>query len=42
MVFHARITLAGVHKESSRSIIAIGDTVQIQADGSFKVLTEGI
>jgi hypothetical protein len=42
MVFHIRITLTGVHKEPDRSIIAIGDTLQIEKDGSFNLLTSKI
>ena len=42
MVFHLRITLTGVHKETDRSIIAIGDTLQIEKDGSFTWLTSKI
>ena len=42
MVFHARITLSGVHNEAARSVIAIGDTVMIAEDGSVTNLTAGI
>lgn len=42
MVFHIRITLTGVHKEPARSVIAIGDTLVIEKDGSSTVLTSGI
>jgi nucleosome binding factor SPN SPT16 subunit len=42
MVFHARITLNGVHKDNARSVIAIGDTLYIDKEGSAVVLTAGI
>ena len=42
MSFHVRITLNNVHKEPSRSIIAIGDTVIINSSGKAEVVTAGI
>ena len=42
MVFHCRITLTGVSKETSRSVVGIGDTVYIGQDGSAVVLTSAI
>ena len=42
MVFHARITFKEVEKTQSKSIIAIGDTVLVQEDGSIKLLTGGV
>jgi hypothetical protein len=42
MVFHARITLSGVHKDNARSVIGIGDTLFIDKDGSPVLLTGGI
>lgn len=42
MVFHARITLTGVHKDNARSVIGIGDTLFIDQDGQPVNLTNGI
>jgi hypothetical protein len=42
MVFHARITLANVHKEPARAIIGIGDTIVIEKDGTPKFMTSNI
>lgn len=42
MVFHVRITFKDVEKAKSKSIIAIGDTVLVQSDGSVKLLTGSI
>jgi hypothetical protein len=42
MVFHTRITLTEVHKKPSRSIIAIGDTTLIDAEGKPVILTQTI
>jgi len=39
MVFHVRITLNNVHKDPSRSVIGIGDTLFIDKDGSANLLT---
>ena len=42
MSFHVRITLSNVHKDPTRSVIAIGDTVFIDDQGQPVVLTSGI
>jgi hypothetical protein len=42
MSFHVRVTLTNVHKDPSRSVIAIGDTLLIDEAGSPKVVTAGI
>lgn len=42
MTFHVRIALQGVSKVQARSIVAIGDTIIVQAAGPNKVLTAGI
>lgn len=42
MTLHVRITLTNVHKDPSRSIIAIGDTVMIDSNGVAQVVTSGI
>jgi len=42
MVFHVRITLNNVHKDPSRSVIGIGDTLFIDKDGSANLLTSSI
>ncbi len=42
MTFHVRVTLTNVHKEASRSVIAIGDTIMIDETGQPKVVTAGI
>lgn len=42
MSFHVRITLTNVHKEASRSIIAIGDTIFIDQAGKSQVVTASI
>jgi len=42
MSFHVRITLTNVHKEASRSIIAIGDTIYIDQAGKSQVVTASI
>lgn len=39
MVFHVRIVFQDITKKISRSVIAIGDTVLIGADGNPVVLT---
>lgn len=41
MTFHVRIALQNVHKEPSRSVVAIGDTCVVGED-SAKLLTGGI
>lgn len=33
MSFHVRITLTNVHKEASRSVIALGDTIFVDGTG---------
>ena len=42
MSFHVRITLTGVNKKPSRGVIAIGETVLIENDNKFVILTSGI
>src|SRR3569833_1459742 len=42
MVFHVRITLNEVVKQTSRAPIAIGETVLIDKEGKQVVLTSGI
>jgi hypothetical protein len=42
MAFHVRITLTEVNKKAQRAIIALGDTVVIDAAGAPLILTEGI
>lgn len=42
MTFHVRIALSNVHKEASRSIVAIGDTVVIPEEGTATVITNEI
>lgn len=42
MTFHVRITLTDIHSKLSRGIIAIGDTVVINEDGTQQVLTNQI
>lgn len=42
MTFHVRITLTNVHKEASRSVIAIGDTLYVDGEGWPQVVTAGI
>lgn len=42
MAFHVRITLHEVNKKAQRAIIALGDTVVIDAAGAPLILTEGI
>ena len=42
MTFHVRIAFTNVHKEASRSIVAIGDTVVVTLEGKPNVLTAGI
>lgn len=42
MTFHVRIALSNVHKEASRSVVAIGDTVVITAQGQALILTSSI
>ena len=42
MSFHVRITLTNVHKEASRSIIAIGDTIFIDQAGKSQLVTASI
>lgn len=42
MTFHVRIAFTNVHKEASRSIVAIGDTVVVTSEGKSNVLTAGI
>ena len=41
MSFHVRIAITGVHNEPARSVVAIGDTVVVHADGN-QVLTAGM
>lgn len=41
MSFHVRIALSNVHKEPSRSVVAIGDTV-IVTDTTTQVVTSAI
>ena len=41
MTFHCRISIQGISKEQSRSIMAIGDTVVIGAEGN-EVLTQSV
>lgn len=42
MCFHARITLNKVHEKPSKSIIALGETIMIDAQGQAVILTQGI
>jgi hypothetical protein len=42
MTFHVRITLTNVHKDPSRSVIAIGDTVMVDEAGTPVLVTAGI
>jgi hypothetical protein len=41
MTFHVRIAFSNVHKEPSRSVVAIGDTVII-TDSGTQVVTSAI
>lgn len=41
MTFHVRVALTNVHKEPSRSVVAIGDTVLVAADKN-DIITGGI
>lgn len=42
MSFHVRITLTNVHKEASRSVIALGDTIFVDGTGQPQVVTAQI
>lgn len=42
MTFHVRMALSGISKEQARSIVAVGDTIVISAEGANKVLTSSI
>jgi Xaa-Pro aminopeptidase len=42
MIFHVRITLQEIHAKVTRSVIAIGETVLINEDGSVAILTSPI
>lgn len=43
MVFHVRLTLQDVHAKTSRSIIAVGETVIINQEGTdATIVTSGI
>jgi nucleosome binding factor SPN SPT16 subunit len=42
MAFHVRMSFREVDKQKSRSIVAIGDTVLIDQDGSVSVVTQAI
>jgi len=41
MTFHVRLTLTEVHSKPSRSVIAIGETIQIKADGTAPLVLTG-
>lgn len=40
MTFHVRITLHDICNKSSKSIIAIGETIYINNDGNASILTK--
>lgn len=42
MCFHARITLKKVHEKPSKSFIALGETIMIDAQGQAVILTQDI
>ncbi len=42
MIFHVRITLTDMHAKETRNIIAIGETVLVNPDGSVTILTQPI
>lgn len=42
MTFHVRITLTDIHSKLSRGVIAIGETIVTNEDGTQQVLTSGI